>query len=180
MNSIGFSNLTGADPFLESDIYYSNGVNVYKKFISELEGRYDLIMLHHSFEHMPDPISVFSHLERLLALNGTIIIRVPVVDGYAWRKYGMNWFQIDAPRHFFLHTKKSISLLAKKYGLKIVKIEFDSTEAQILNSEKYLEDISLLDEYIVAETLRNAAKKKAKELNSLMDGDQACFYIKRQ
>lgn len=179
LSSIGFSNLTGADPFLESDIYYSNGVNVYKKYISELEGRYDLIMLHHSFEHMSDPISVFSHLERLLALNGTIIIRVPVVDGYAWRKYGMNWFQIDAPRHFFLHTKKSISLLAKKYGLKIVKIEFDSTEAQILDSERYLENISLLDEYIVAETLRNAAKKKANELNSLMDGDQACFYIKR-
>lgn len=179
LNSIGFSNLIGIDPFLESDIYYPNGVNVYKKYISELDGKYDLIMLHHSFEHMPDPISVFSHLERLLALNGTIIIRIPVIDGYAWRKYGMNWFQVDAPRHFFLHTKKSISLLAKNVGLKVVKIEFDSTDAQISNSERYLEDIALSDEYAVTETLKNAAMKKAEELNLLMDGDQACFYIKR-
>lgn len=175
----GFLNLTGADPFIKSDIHYKNGISVYKKYISELEGSYDFIMLHHSFEHMPDPLDVFVHLERLLAQDGTIVIRIPVVDGYAWRKYGMHWYQVDAPRHFFLHTKKSISLLSKSVNLKVVKVEFDSNEAQIINSEKYLEGIALNTPYKPSCSLVKAARKKVKELNSLMDGDQACFYIKR-
>ena len=136
-------------------------------------------MLHHSFEHMPDPLDVFVHLERLLAQDGTIVIRIPVVDGYAWRKYGMHWYQVDAPRHFFLHTKKSISLLARAVNLKVVKVEFDSNEAQIINSEKYLEGIALNAPYKPSCSLVKTARKKVKELNSLMDGDQACFYIKR-
>lgn len=70
MYGFGFKNLTGIDPFIEADIHYPNGINVYKKYISELEGRYDVIMLHHSFEHIPDPVDVFHHLDRLLKKKG--------------------------------------------------------------------------------------------------------------
>ena len=59
LNGLGFTNLTGIDPFLESDIYYPNGVKVLRKGISELEGTYKVIMLHHSFEHMSEPLDVF-------------------------------------------------------------------------------------------------------------------------
>lgn len=180
LNSLGFKNLTGVDPFIKSDICYPNGVNVYKKYISELSDGFDFIMLHHSFEHMPDPIDVFRHLKRLLVKDGLIIIRILVIDGYAWRKYGMNWFQVDAPRHFFLHNKKTITLLAQKVKLKIVKVEFDSSGAQIINSEKYLENIPLNVDHVISKKFLKIANKKAKELNSLMDGDQACFYLKHE
>lgn len=179
MYGFGFKNLTGIDPFIEADIHYPNGINVYKKYISELEGRYDVIMLHHSFEHIPDPVDVFHHLDRLLKKEGILIIRIPLTDGYAWRKYAMNWFQVDAPRHFFLHTQKSISILAQSVNLEIVKVEFDSTGSQIINSEKYLRNITLSGDCKISDEVRKEADKKARELNLLMDGDQACFYMKK-
>lgn len=180
MSNFGFKNLTGIDPFIESDIHYQNGVDIYKKYISELEGRYDVIMLHHSFEHMSEPIDVFYHLDRLLAKDGILIIRIPLTDGYAWRKYGMSWYQVDAPRHFFLHTQKSISMLAQTANLEIIRVVFDSTGSQIINSEKYLKNITLFEKYNVSNKIRNKAEKKAHELNLLMDGDQACFYLKKR
>ncbi|WP_278629788.1 class I SAM-dependent methyltransferase [Parabacteroides goldsteinii] len=179
LNGLGFTNLTGIDPFLESDIYYPNGVKVLRKSISELEGTYKVIMLHHSFEHMSEPLDVFCYLNRLLETDGTLIIRIPLTDGYAWRKYGMHWYQVDAPRHFFLHTQKSISILAKSSNLKVVKVEFDSTGAQIINSEKYLNNIAFIDDFSISDEKCKAANNKANELNLLMDGDQACFYLKK-
>lgn len=179
MHSFGFKHLTGVDPFIEENIHYQNGINVYKKYLSELEGIYDVIMLHHSFEHMPNPVDVFHHLNRLLKKDGILILRVPLIDGYAWRKYAMNWFQVDAPRHFFLHTQKSISILARSVNLEIVKVEFDSTGSQIINSEKYLRNITLFDDCKISDEVRKETDKKARELNLLMDGDQACFYMKK-
>ena len=129
---------------------------------------------------MPDPTDVFYHLNRLLRKDGILIIRIPLVDGYAWRKYGMDWYQVDAPRHFFLHTQKSISLLAQSVNMEIVKVEFDSTGAQIINSEKYVRNISLFEEFNVSNKVRKEADKKARRLNVLNDGDQACFYIKKR
>ena len=39
---------------------------------------------------------------------------IPVKSQTIWEKYGVNWSQIDAPRHFFLHTIKSFKILCSK------------------------------------------------------------------
>lgn len=180
LSTWGFTELTGVDPYISEDVYYSNGVRVLKKEIKELSDSYDLIMMHHSFEHMPNPCEVFKDVSRILSKNGLLIIRIPLVDSYAWRKYGMDWYQVDAPRHFFLHTIKSVSFLAELVDLKIDKIEFDSTVSQMLNSEQYLQNVSLMNQKLSEKkSIMKVYRKKAKELNSLKDGDQACFYLKR-
>jgi 2-polyprenyl-3-methyl-5-hydroxy-6-metoxy-1,4-benzoquinol methylase len=58
MKRDGFLNLTGVDPYIEEDIHYRNGVKVFKKQIFELTEQYDLIMSHHSLEHMAQPLEV--------------------------------------------------------------------------------------------------------------------------
>lgn len=179
MSLLGFRYLTGVDPYLEKDIHYSNGVNVLKKDMFDISSQYDLIMLHHSFEHMTNPYKVFAHLHQILTDEGVVIIRIPLIDSYAWRKYNMNWFQIDAPRHFYLHSVKSISCLANKTKFVINKIDFDSSEGQFIHSEKYLRNISLYEGYDIPKDVLAAFKKKSEELNLLMDGDQACFYLKK-
>lgn len=179
MSCMGFRSLTGIDPYLKSDIHSLNGVNILKKSIYEIQGKYDFIMMHHSFEHMPEPHDVFFHLNRLLSEGGTLLIRIPLIDGYAWRKYGMKWFQIDAPRHFFLHTINSMTMLAETIGFKIDKVIYDSQASQILSSEKYLRNIPLLDVCDFTSEQIQVATKKSIELNSIMDGDQACLFLKK-
>ena len=110
----------------------------------------------------------------------------PVIDSWAWENYGVNWVQIDAPRHFFVHSRKSIKLLAEKVGLTVKKIIYDSTELQFWGSEQYKGDIPLEVENsysinpsksIFSKKKIKMFEKKAKKLNSKGRGDQAIFYL---
>lgn len=120
----GFTKLTGADRYIEKDVINGN-IRIYRKQITELNSRFDLIMMHHSFEHMSDPLSVLKAAEHLLKPNRYLLIRIPVMSSYLWQAYGVNWVQIDAPRHFFIHTPLSMGILVKSTGLRLVDTVFD-------------------------------------------------------
>ncbi|NDV47165.1 class I SAM-dependent methyltransferase [Paludibacter sp. 221] len=182
LQRIGFRNLTGADPYIKEDIRYDSNLTIYKKQIDEVAGKFDLVMLHHSFEHMPNPAEVMKKACDLLRDGGCLLIRIPVTGTYAWRKYKENWAQIDAPRHFFLHTTKSIAMLAEGANLTVEKVIFDSTPFQFIGSEKYLKDVSLKDKTSVSFSkaeLKSFAEM-AKRLNRENDGDSACFYLRKK
>ena len=125
----------------------------------------------------------------LLKPDRYVLIRIPVAASYAWRHYGVNWVALDAPRHLFLHTVRSIRLLSKQAGFKVVDIEFDSTEFQFLGSEFYLRNIPLKDRSLYLKNPQNSIfsekqiqefKDKAIKLNEENDGDQACFYLYKE
>ena len=186
----GYRHLTGADPFISRDIFYKNGVRIYKKGLLELESdnKFDCIMLHHSFEHMHDPLSVFSSISARLKNDGVVVLRIPIVSSFAWQHYKTNWVQLDAPRHFFLHSLKSIELLANQAGFGIENVEFDSDEFQFWGSEQYAVDISLNDDRSFSRNPKRSMfthediekfRKRSAELNTLKMGDQAIFYIRK-
>lgn len=183
----GFRNLTGADAFIESDIFYPNGVKVYRKSLAELEPAFDLITLNHSFEHLPNPLESLIEIRRLLAKDKFALIRLPIVN-FAWEKYGTNWVQLDAPRHLFLYPEKGFRLLAEKAGFTVEKVIYDSTAFQFWGSEQYLQNIPLSDERtfkddisksIFTQEQMDAWEKQAEELNAQNKGDQASFYLRK-
>jgi SAM-dependent methyltransferase len=180
LQGCGFKNVKGIDPFIPSPINYDNGVSIEKKSLSDIEDTYDFVMLHHSFEHMPNPIESLKEIHRILNTSSYALIRVPV-SSYAYQEYGINWVQLDAPRHFYLHTAESMQVLAKATGFKIVSTVFDSSEFQFTGSEQYKQDIPL-----VSQKSSNFSRKqiqnfriKAKELNIKQQGDQACFLLQK-
>lgn len=136
MVALGFQNLTGVDPFLDEDI---NGQlpRIRKCRLEDINGeKYDLVMFHHSLEHVADPVATLRAAAGLLATGGKCLVRLPVV-AYAWEKYGTNWIQLDAPRHMWLPTEKAMRILAESVGLELVKIEYDSMGIQFWGSEFY-------------------------------------------
>jgi SAM-dependent methyltransferase len=185
LHSLGFSSLTGVDPFLANDIVYKNGVRVLKKNLGEMNGQFDLIMLHHSLEHVADPAEILRQAARILRTDGQLVIRVPVAGSFAWRHYKANWIQLDPPRHIFLPTVKSMEILAARAGLRLGRVVFDSTEFQFWASEQYLLDIPLRDarsQLSLLKRLRAFGKmrkqrRQAKELNAKGEGDAACFHL---
>ena len=170
----------GVDPFISGDILLQNGISIVKKSLFELNGVFDLVMCHHSLEHMAQPLRVLDKMHELVKPKGYAIIRIPVADCLAWRQYGVNWYQLDAPRHLYLHTVKSMTLLSDEVGFEVVDIEYDSTESQFLNSELYSRNIPLKDREDNPFSRQEIEKYRAKaiELNHLMQGDQACFYLR--
>ncbi len=175
----GFKYLRGADAFIREDIRYESGVTIEKRTINELTGSFGFIMLNHTFEHLPDPLQAMKAISERLENGGKLMIRIPVADCYAWRNYGIDWVQLDAPRHLFLHTEKSMDELAKNVGLKLEHVEYDSTDFQFIGSEKYKRGLLLnakedLDFSKVAEY-----RALADKLNNEKDGDTASFYFEK-
>jgi SAM-dependent methyltransferase len=183
----GFRSLAGADPFIQADIDYGNGVKILKRGVDELEGQFDFVMLHHSFEHMPDPAAALKDLSHLVAPGATLLLRIPVADSYARRHYGLNWMAWDAPRHLYLHTQKSMKLLAAGAGMNVASVVHDSSGQQFSSSELYIRGVPYVehgkyrpggrpDAY--SQDQWDGFQAMATELNRKGDGDTACFYLK--
>lgn len=188
MKESGFENVVGIDPYIDNTIRYKNGLTIWKKDFVEMNDNFDLVMFNHSFEHMDKPSDVIRKANELLSVNKILLIRIPVADSFAFKHYRENWCSLDAPRHLFLHTKKSIRILAEQNGFEIYKINYDSRSWQFWGSEQYLKDISLLDErsYFVNPVKSIFSKEdiekyeeRTKELNKNGEGDQAEFYLRK-
>ena len=182
----GFTHLTGVDPFIEQDIFYDNGVTIFKKTIEEMDEQFDFIMLNHSFEHMSEPLKMLKELYRLLKPNSYVLLRMPVAGCFVWQKYGVNWVALDAPRHFYIHTIKSTQLLAEQAGFAVKDIAFDSHAYQFWASEQILKNIAVTapNSYAVnpqasifsEQEIQNFIARSI-ELNQTGQGDAAGFYL---
>ena len=185
MSTFGFINLSGVDPFLADDITNGNGVSIRKAYLEDVtDGEYDLVMFHHSLEHVVDPRRTLRSAERLLAPRGKCMVRLPVM-GRAWELYGTNWVQLDPPRHMWIPTEKAMTLLAETAGLRVENVEYDSTAVQFWGSELWQKDIPLMGRglhNLRGLPLTGKMKKfrsNAEALNIAGCGDQAVFLLSR-
>jgi SAM-dependent methyltransferase len=188
LRGLGFRHLLGVDPFIDRDIHYDSGVTVRKATLFDVSGKWDLIMFHHSFEHISAPRETLQRCASLLAPRGCCLLRIPTVSSYAWQHYGTNWVQLDAPRHFFLYSIRALELLAARAGLRIADLIYDSTAFQFWASEQYIRDIPLVSEQsclnrssspIFSESDILKFEEQARLLNARKEGDQAAFYLRR-
>ncbi len=186
LQSLGFTRLLGIDPFISRELRYK-GVAILRQPLSRTTGQYDVVVMNHSFEHMPDPRDVFLNVRRLLADGGIAVIRTPVASSWAWREYGADWVQLDPPRHLFVHTEQSIKSLAWATDMTLESIVYDSTAFQFWGSEQYRRDIPLMDPHshakspqasIFAQSAIDEFDRRALDLNRAGQGDQACFYLR--
>ncbi|WP_048190867.1 class I SAM-dependent methyltransferase [Methanobacterium sp. SMA-27] len=166
--ALGFKNLTGIDPFIDKTVN-NNEISIYKKTIHELEDSYDLIILKNVLEHTSDQLETLRKISKLLTENGISIITIPLKNEYIWSRYGVNWVQIDAPRHFFIHTLESFKVLLEDTDLEIKNLIFDSDAFQFWGSEQYKMDIPLMSEnsYLINPKKSIFTKDQIKNFNEI-------------
>jgi SAM-dependent methyltransferase len=173
LRAVGFD-AHGIDPFLDSDLPY-----VRRSSLEEVEGGWDLIMFHHSLEHMRNHIEVLRIARSKLALGGTCLVRIPIAN-WAWKHYGGNWVQLDPPRHLVIHTLTSFRMTVEAAGFQITRIIFDSQDLQFRGSELYRRNVALADErarnYFSSREIRHF-RDRADKLNEKDLGDQAAFFL---
>lgn len=139
MRQAGFVDLTGIDPFLEDAISEPcPGVRILSQDIGKHDdGTYDLIMMHHSLEHMQNQFDSMKSARRLLSPRGTLLIRIPCVSSRPWKLYRADWVNLDPPRHYFLHSHDSLRRLASSTGFKVSRLICDSNAFGYAGSELY-------------------------------------------
>ena len=188
LQDAGFRNLLGIDPFIPRDLELGNGLVIRNCSIDDVDGSWDVVMFHHSLEHMSDQASAMSAAARLLAPGGCCVVRIPTVSSWAWRHYGVHWAQLDAPRHLWLHSRRSLTLVADGAGLHVDRMECDSTAFQFWASEQYRHGLALVNEH--TRTLQPAPNlfehatlagytRRAAELNNIGEGDQLVAWMTR-
>jgi len=143
----GFNYLYGVDPFVDDSFEYvsdnhTGKISVLKGELFDIGETFDIIMLNHSLEHMKDQEKVMMHVNKLLSETGECIIRIPTVSSPVWSKYREFWYHLDAPRHLFLHSIKSFTILFQKCGLKIMKFVNEPSEGYI-RSEFYKKGLNI-------------------------------------
>jgi len=188
MREAGITNAMGLDPFLPSDQLWKGKLLVKQAILDQFDGSFDLITFHHSLEHMVEQIKVLARAKQLLKPGGIILVRIPTVSSEAFERYQEHWFQIDAPRHYYLHSHQSIKLTAAEAGLSVTSLWCDSAPMQFILSEQYKNGIPLHDsrsfiknnsEMFSKNQLKNFAQLTS-ELNKLLRGDQICVVMEAQ
>jgi len=206
----GFTELTGIDPGLGCATSHERSPRFERRSLEEhvrelgvgddrrgadgcdrIDRSYRLVMSHHSFEHVVDPRAAFQSLACLTRPGGWLLLRIPLADSWACRHYGVDWVQLDAPRHLHLHTRRSIGRLAADHGFEVVRIVDDSKAFQILGSEQIRGGVPLVvgDDAREARPTRSLVKSfrgqgirarlRAQRIRASDQGDQACFYLRR-
>jgi SAM-dependent methyltransferase len=183
----GYSNLVGLDPYLPQDRSLGRVV-LRRGTIDGLDAseRFDVVIMHHSLEHVDDPIGTLATVRAHLAEGGYAIIGVPIVN-LAFGTYGVNWCQLDAPRHFVVFSVRGFEFASQRSGLKIFDRYFNSTSEQFRVSEMYAlnvplsqtsQAIPLAPLFRAFSPWSRSSRRRADDLNRTERGDQAVFYLR--
>lgn len=180
MYASGYQQLEGFDPFIPETKQLNFSLTLWKKPFEESNGYFDLIMMHHAFEHMVDPKAILEICFEKLNQGGKLLIRTPVTDAQVWKEKREMWVQLDAPRHLVIPSVKGFKNLASEIGLKLEEVVFDSSAFQFWGTALYEQGHPLNPALVV--TLFGPKKqremnKKALRYNEEGKGDQVCFYL---
>jgi SAM-dependent methyltransferase len=134
--ALGFKHLYGVDPLITATQTHK-GLQLLPGELKDVHGEFDVIMFHHSLEHMPDQVGVLAEARKRLAEDGKVLICIPTVDSIAFETYGHHWGQLDAPRHLYLHSRRSIEQVANAAGFDVATLYCNSQPMQFWASEMH-------------------------------------------
>jgi 2-polyprenyl-3-methyl-5-hydroxy-6-metoxy-1,4-benzoquinol methylase len=97
-------------------------------------GSYELVVLNHVLEHLPDPAAALRGLAALLAPSGKLVLVYPNPGSLGARRFGSWWFGWEAPRHLVLPTFAGLRLLGERLGLRLLSARTMSRSAEAHSS----------------------------------------------
>ena len=147
LNNRGFT-ATGTDPIAEAisagrrekennAIYCADTI----EYLG-CEKPYDIIILHHVLEHLPDPQGFLTGLRRYLTPNALIIARVPNSRYYSSSHSTIRAHWYGYPNH--LHYFGPESFLRLFRSSEFLPIEIQSTETAMQESDEQIADLIAL------------------------------------
>lgn len=85
---------------------------------------FDLVVMRHVLEHVPDPRATLATIADLLRPGGRCIFTIPNVDSHTAQLFGPDWYGYDVPRHFFLFPRQTLAALLSLSGLRAERVVY--------------------------------------------------------
>jgi SAM-dependent methyltransferase len=186
---LGFAEVVGVDPYATRREDAAGRLRVLPISIDQLaETGFDLVMSHHSLEHVADQVGTLRHMHRVLKPGGSCLVRMPVASSEVWQRYRHNWVELDPPRHFFIHTRRSFEIAASAAGFQLDAVLYDDTGFGYWGSELYMRDVPLYShsagrmvvptDWFDANCLAEF-NRLAHNANQRSEGGRAAFYLRK-
>jgi SAM-dependent methyltransferase len=99
---------------------------------------FDVILMNHVIEHIPDPVGAIKRVHSLLKKGGKFIIGTPDFDSGAARRYGDRFRLLHDPTHVSLFSLDSMHRCLRDNGFKIKHVEYPFFDTMWFNREDLL------------------------------------------
>jgi len=102
---------------------------------------FDVIRLYHVIEHLDNPGRCLSLIYKKLKNGGELIIGTPNGVSLVARVAKQYWYNLDAPRHLYLFSPKTLGILARNADFSDIHITFASAGGWVGSLQYKLEDV---------------------------------------
>lgn len=85
-------------------------------------GRYDVVTMQETIEHLLDPLAVLREIQRVLRPGGLVSITTPNFDSLARRLIGLQWSNLSPGEHLFYFTPRTLSAMLERAGFASVGV----------------------------------------------------------
>lgn len=99
------------------------------------EAGFDVIVLSHVIEHLPDPVHTLRTLRGLLAAGGRLLLTTPNVLSLGSRIFRASWRGLEPPRHFNIFSPDSLGQALSHAGFEVERV---STEVRLARGVWFL------------------------------------------
>jgi SAM-dependent methyltransferase len=83
---------------------------------------YDLVIVNHALEHLPDPVADLDRIRGRLAAGGAVVISVPDWGSWQRRRFGSRWFHLDLPRHLQHFDRGALDEACARAGMRVDEV----------------------------------------------------------
>ncbi len=104
----------------------------------DLAGSFDLIILNHVIEHLPDPVEILAGCKKLMKPSARVIVVTPNAQSLGHRVFGRFWRGLEVPRHLNIFTATSLRQAFQAAGLEIQTLTSETRLARGLFSVSLL------------------------------------------
>ncbi len=182
----GMEEVIGIDPFVDEDRQVGARGKVLRLGLADVDGEFDLVMMHHSLEHVPDPRETMVLARALLSPAGRLVVRMPTVSSAAFEEYGPAWIGCDAPRHLTVFSRDGMATACRDTAFDIARVVDDSNESQFWAGEQNRAGVPLASatsqfvsprSSMFSSSQLRAWRREAARLNKISRGDQAAWVL---
>lgn len=117
------------------------GIPVYsslERLAQKGEPRFDVVVLGHAIEHLPDPVHTLAMLRNLLDTGGRLVLTTPNILSLGSRIFGASWRGLEPPRHFNVFSPDSLRQALHRAGYHVDRMRTEVRMARAIWFLSYL------------------------------------------
>jgi len=102
------------------------------------DGDFDLIVMRHVLEHVPDLALFLREIRRVCSVDGTLYVKVPNRSSWAARLFGRYWSGLDFPRHLRYFAVSDLTTALERAGFQVVRADHETDAIDWVGSLRFI------------------------------------------